>query len=69
MKNQTIKSLYESIKIDLMACNSDFERSMVKAITGKQIRELAIDLMGKGKLTSSDASIAGMFGFKGASHG
>ena len=65
MKHWTIKQLNDAMQKDLMACHTDFERSMVKAICGKEIREKAIEWSKTRKLTPSEVAIASQYGFKG----
>jgi hypothetical protein len=61
----TIKSLHAAMQNDLTMCNSNFERGMVKAVCGKEIREKAQALAAAGKLSANDARIAAEFGFRG----
>jgi hypothetical protein len=64
MQAWNIKQLKEKMLEDLMQCHSDFERSMVKAIAGKEIRESAIEFSKTRKLTPSEIAIASEYGFK-----
>jgi hypothetical protein len=64
MTNWNIKQLKEALIKDLQACNSDFERSMVKAIGGKHIRETAIEFAKIRKLTPGEVAIAQEFGYR-----
>lgn len=64
MQNWTIKQLQESMQRDLLSCNSDFERSMVKAIGGKEIREKAIEWSTIRKLTPAEVAIASQYGYR-----
>ena len=64
MKAWNIKQLYEALQKDLLACNTDFEKSMCKAIGGKQIRESAIEFAKTRKLTPIEVAIAQEFGYK-----
>jgi hypothetical protein len=64
MKPWSIKQLYEAMQQDLLSCNSDFERSMVKAIGGKEIREKAIEWSKERKLTPIEVAIASQFGYQ-----
>jgi hypothetical protein len=64
MQAWNIKQLKEKMLEDLMQCHSDFERSMVKAIAGKEIRESAIEFSKIRKLTPSEIAIASEYGFK-----
>jgi hypothetical protein len=65
MKPWTIKQLNDAMQNDLMACQTDFERSMVKAICGKEIREKAIEWSKTRKLTPGEVAIASQYGFNG----
>jgi hypothetical protein len=47
---------------DLLLCGSDFERSMVRAICGPEIRMLAASQ--KKPLSDNEAQIAKSFGYK-----
>lgn len=64
MKAWNIKQLKEKMIEDLNACHSDLERSMVKAIGGKEIREKAIEFSMVRKLTPGEVAIASEFGYK-----
>lgn len=64
MKHWNIKQLQEKLIEDLQACNSDFERSMVKAIGGSEIRNKAIEFSSIRKLTPSEIAIAEKYGYK-----
>lgn len=64
MKPWTIKQLYDAMQQDLLSCNNTFERSMVKAICGKEIREKAIEWAQSRKLTPAEVAIASEFGYK-----
>ena len=61
----TIKQLKEAMIADLDACHTDFERSMVKAIGGKEIREKAEEWAKLRKLTPAEVAIAQEFGYRG----
>ena len=61
MKLHTITSLYSSMQVDFQSCHSDLERSMVKAISGKEIRELAY---ASPRLTEQEKRIAREFGYR-----
>lgn len=63
MKAWNIKQLNEAMQKDLERCNTDFERSMVKAICGKEIREKAIELSRTRKLTPVEIAIAEQYGY------
>lgn len=63
MKAWNIKQLNEAMQKDLESCGTDFERSMVKAICGKEIREKAIELSRTRKLTPFEIAIAEQYGY------
>ena len=65
MKAWTIKQLREAMENDLLLCNNAFERSMVKAIAGKEIREKAEEWAKLRKLTPCEQAIAEEFGYRG----
>ena len=65
MQSWNIKQLYEALQKDLQACNNAFERSMVNAIGGKEIREKAEEFSKNRKLTPIEVAIAQRFGYKG----
>ncbi len=64
MKEWTIKQLQDKINSDLQACHNDFERSMVKAIAGSEIREKAVEWAKTRKLTPCEIAIASKYGYK-----
>ena len=64
MKPWTVGQLKEKLNNDLLACNNDFERSMVVAIGGKEIREFAEQLATIRKLTPGEVAIASEYGYK-----
>ena len=64
MQNWTIKQLAEALINDLASCNNDFERSMVKAIGGREIREKAQEWAKIRKLTPAEVAIAEQFGYR-----
>jgi hypothetical protein len=64
MKSWTIKQLHEQLTIDLSYCQTTHERIMVKAISGKEIREKAIEWSKIRKLTPAEVAIASEYGFK-----
>ena len=64
MKAWTVKQLKEKLSNDLLACNTNFERSMVVAIGGKHIREFAEQLAAIRKLTPGEIAIASEYGYK-----
>jgi propanediol dehydratase small subunit len=64
MQVWNIKQLYEAMQCDLLLCNNDFERSTVKAVCGKHIRETAINFAKTRKLTPIELAIAEEFGYR-----
>ena len=60
-----IKQLQAAMAEDLLQCNNDFERSMVKAIGGREIREKAEQWSKERKLTPIEVTIARAYGYKG----
>lgn len=64
MQAWNIKQLYVALQNDLQQCNNAFERSMVKAIGGKEIREKAEQWSKDRKLTPVEVAIAKEFGYK-----
>lgn len=64
MQAWNIKQLYASMQNDLQQCNNAFERSMVRAIGGKEIREKAEQWSKERKLTPIEVAIAKEFGYK-----
>jgi hypothetical protein len=64
MQNWTIKQLKEKLIEDLTLCQTNHERIMVKAISGKEIREKAIEWSKIRKLTPIEVAIASEYGFK-----
>lgn len=65
MQTWTIKQLKEKLIQDLTMCQTELERSMVKAIGGKEIREKAIEWAKSRKLTPAEIAIASEFGYQG----
>ena len=64
MEAWTIKQLEEALQSDLSLCKTEHERSMVKAIGGKEIREKAETWSKQRKLTPVEVAIAQKYGFK-----
>lgn len=64
MKAWSIKQLNEALQADLTLCHSDLERSMVKAIGGKEIRDKAIEWAKHRKLTPGEIAIASLYGYQ-----
>ena len=57
IKPWNLKPLYESMLEDLNSCQNDFERSMVKTICKKEIREKAKEFQKIRKLTPVEMAI------------
>ena len=57
LKPWNIKQLYESMLEDLNLCQTDLERSMLKTICTKEIREKANEFKKTRKLTSVEIAI------------
>jgi len=57
IKPWNIKQLYESMSEDLNSCQNDFERSMVKTICKKEIKEKAKELQKIRKLSPVEMAI------------
>lgn len=64
MQAWTIKQLQEQLSRDLEMCQTSHERIMVKAISGKHIREQAQQWAKERKLTPSEVAIASQYGYK-----
>lgn len=64
MKAWNIKQMEEALQNDLLSCNSDLERSMVKAISGKEIREKAQEWSQERRLTTCEIAIASKYGYR-----
>lgn len=62
---RTISQVKREMADDLVVCHTDFEREMVKAMAGEEIREMASQLASTGKLSHAEAAIAREFGYKG----
>lgn len=56
-----IKQLHEALLNDLKQCHSDFERSMVRAIGGKEIKEKAKEFAQTRKLTPVEQAILAQY--------
>ncbi len=63
-KVPTIGQLKAAMLRDLTACHTEFERSMVKGIGGKEIREKACQWAQVRKLTPGEVTIASEFGYR-----
>lgn len=57
LKPRNIKQLYNSMQSDLNSCQTDLERSMVKTICKKEIREKAKEFEKIRKLTPVEMAI------------
>jgi len=57
IKPLNIKQLYTAMLCDLNSCQTDFERSMVKTICKKEIREKAKEFKKIRKLTPIEMAI------------
>ena len=64
MQTWTIKQLKEQLIKDLAMCQTNHEQIMVKAISGKEIREKAIEWAKTRALTPAEIAIASEFGYK-----
>ena len=64
MQAWNIKQLYATLQLNLKQCNNAFERSMVKAIGGREIRERVEQWSKERKLTPLEIAIAKEFGYK-----
>lgn len=60
-----IKQLAAALEEDLQQCNNAFERSMVKAIGGREIREKAEQWTRERKLTPAEVAVAREYGYRG----
>lgn len=60
----TIKQLEEALQNDLVQCQTEHEKAMVKAIGGKEIREKAREWAKVRKLTPIEVAIAQKYGYK-----
>lgn len=59
-----IEYLQKVLQRDLGTCSNSFERSMVQAIGGKEIRELAIQLSKERQLSNHEIFIASAYGYR-----
>lgn len=64
MQAWNIKQLNDKRIEALGLCNNAFERSMVNAIAGKEIREAAENFASVRKLTPAEVAIAEQFGYR-----
>lgn len=65
MKAWNLKQLADALTADLAQCHTNLERSMVKAIGGKEIRERAEEIAATRKLTPGEYAIAARYGYRG----
>ena len=63
-KEWTITQLENQLPQSLAYCHTDFERSMVRTIHGKEVRELAEKLSQQRKLTPGEIAIASQYGYR-----
>ena len=61
-----LKQLQSAIQADLALCHSAFERGMVRAIAGKELRERAAEIAASRKLTPGEIAIAKSYGYRAA---
>jgi predicted acetyltransferase len=59
-----IKQLQSAMLADLALCHSAFERGMVRAITGKELRERAAEIAATRQLTPGEIAIAESYGYR-----
>ena len=64
LKPWTVTQLYRAMTRDLLSCHSEFERNNVRAIGGKEIRELAESESKSRRLTPFEIAIAESFGYR-----
>jgi len=64
MKPWTIYQLNDAMQRDIAACSNDFERSLVRAISGREIRETAQRWAKERKLTPGEVAIAEIYGYR-----
>ena len=64
IKAWTITQLKLALNKDLNDCASAFERGMIKAVSGREIRNLADKLSLTRKLTPGEQAIAAEFGWR-----
>ena len=60
----TIKQLQKLINNDLQSCHTSHERMMIRALSGKEIREAAIAFAQTRKLTPGEIAIASQYGYR-----
>lgn len=64
MNERNLKQLADAMARDLAQCRTAFERGMVRAIGGKEIRERAEQIASIRKLTPGEIAIASQYGFR-----
>ena len=69
MNAHSVVQLKSALDQDLQACNSDFERSMCRAIGGREIRESAAKWAAVRMLSAREVAIAQQFGYRPTNHG
>jgi hypothetical protein len=66
MQAWNLKQMQSAIQADLALCHSAFERGMVRAIAGKELREQAAEIAASRKLTPGEIAIAENYGYRAA---
>jgi len=66
MQTWNLKQMQSAIQADLALCHSAFERGMVRAIAGKELRERAAEIAASRKLTPGEIAIAESYGYRAA---
>lgn len=61
-----IKQLHTAMQSDLALCHTAFERGMVRAVAGKELRERAAEIAAIRKLTPGEIAIAEIYGYRAA---
>ena len=61
-----IKQLHNAMQSDLALCHTAFERGMMLAIAGKELRERAAEIAATRKLTPGEIAIAESYGYRPA---
>ena len=59
-----IKQLHNAMLEDLALCHTAFERGMMRAIAGKELRERAAEIAATRKLTPGEIAIAESYGYR-----
>ena len=59
-----IKQLQSAMQENLTQCHTALERSMVRAIAGKELRERAVEIAATRKLTPGEIAIAESYGYR-----